>query len=121
MSHRPPVPITNPVHVRPYPPFPNVVIAFPDFVDWESLYDPGLERGSQWRHEMYAQDKGRHERKVTEQLDAIAGRFTGRAVLEEISSVSSFPSLSSFWSLLSVRILPYNFLPQREWRPRTVA
>src|SRR4029077_3066480 len=49
--------------------------------------------------------KRSHQRSATKQLDAIANRFTGRAVLTEINSKSSF----------SVMILPFDFIPARDW------
>jgi hypothetical protein len=93
----------------PYPSRPNIVIGFPGFLDWlpdfasdhipalvHKLKDPGHYT---LKHEIlfYRKRKRAYEGWVTSSLDAIRGRATGKAVLQEIAAVSR----------RTIRILPY--------------
>jgi hypothetical protein len=111
MFGRPSNPITEAIHSLPYSHAPSVVAAYPSIDDWRRLYDPRGSRGESWSRASYADFKRSHERAVTTQLDLIAQHATGRAVLAELNARSSY----------SVLILPFDFLPSRDWRVSTGA
>jgi len=85
---------------------PNIVIAYPSLQDWLALYKPSSSRGAQWNQAMFADFQRRHERTVTEQLDIIRKRATGRAVVAEVKARPDHV----------VKIRPFDFLPKEKWK-----
>ncbi|MFL6972398.1 MAG: hypothetical protein ACJ8F2_10830 [Xanthobacteraceae bacterium] len=85
---------------------PNIVIAYPSLQDWLALYKPSSSRGVQWNQAMFADFQRRHERTVTEQLDMIRKRATGRAVVAELKARPDHV----------VKIRPFDFLPKEKWK-----
>src|ERR1700726_2976110 len=78
--------ITEAVHALPFGLAPSVVVAYPSFDDWMRLYKPLKSRTEQWKREMYADFKRRHERSTAAQLETIGRSLTGAAVLSEMNA-----------------------------------
>jgi hypothetical protein len=97
--------ITEAVHATPFGPAPSVVVAYPSFEDWMRLYKPLKSRTEQWKREMYADFKRRHERTTAAELQTIGRSLTGAAVLSEINGRPTY----------SVMIFPFDFLPENSW------
>ncbi len=91
--------IEDPIEELPLPGFPNVVIGFPSFMDWVSMYDPRRNRGFQRDRASYAIFKTRHEKTMLAALGEIAGRESGKALLRETNGG------------FTIQILPIDFLP----------
>jgi hypothetical protein len=104
----------RPIHTRvieptvdePFPGYPNVIVSFPSFGDWQAMYDPRNNRGLQQNQVTYEDFKRRHQKVMNKALADIASRSAGKALLSETSSSSSF----------SITILPIDFVPtQKQW------
>ncbi len=104
-------PITEKVHTTPFQGTSNVMVAYPAFGDWVRLYDARKLRDIKHNHELFVDMRRNHERTVTEQLNAIVKRATGRAVLAEIGSNTAY----------SVMLVPFDFLPSDSWSVGTGA
>ena len=109
-----PVSITRAIEATPFSPAPNVVIAYPHFDDWKSLYKPGplrmpdaqgLYRNVDAFESRYHDMKRDHEKHVLQNLDTIKHWTAGRAVFAALKGRPSY----------SVYILPYDFLPRDDW------
>jgi hypothetical protein len=100
--------ITEEVHATPYPAAPNIVIAYPSPSDWVRLYDRNKWHDIRWWREHYKDMSRSHLHSVTQQLDLVFSRTTGRAVCAELKARSSY----------SVMIFPFDFLPRELWGPK---
>jgi hypothetical protein len=103
--------ISEAVHTTPYPAAPNIVIAYPSLLDWRRLYDRDQWHDIHWWRDHYRDMSRSHVHSVTQQLNLIFFRATGRAVCAELKARASY----------SVMIFPFDFLPREDWGPRKLA
>ena len=107
----------KPIHHKPSVEItyaPGIVIAYPDFDDWRGLYDfQGTlkSRGLNWNQDIFHSLANNHVKSVTEELDLISKRTTGRVVFGAIKGKSP----------LKVRIFPYDFMSSSNWSSRPLA
>src|SRR3954469_15898910 len=107
-------PVTDAVIETTYAPAPGVVIAYPSFDDWLSLYNfdgSQTSKGEAWNRSQHDNMQHGHERSVKEQLDVILRYTVGQAVLAE----------ARFKSGMTVRIFPYDFQRSSSWSTDTIA
>lgn len=88
----------------PFPGCASILLAYPTFADWRSMYDPRRNRGMAVDRQIYDEFKTRHQKQMTALLREISGRAVGRAVIAE-ACASSFV----------VRVFPIEFVESQDF------